>query len=141
MYPKDYFRQAYRLNQRINSNIAEVEQLRIMAASITASTMEEKVKHSCNGDAPFVRSIEKIVELEKTINKEIDRFVDLKHEMHSVIEAVTNADERMVLRYRYIQNYTWEEISEALHADKSTIRRWHTNALAHVILPENPTII
>ena len=35
MTAKEYFRQAYRLNQRINSDISEVDQLRMMAMNIT----------------------------------------------------------------------------------------------------------
>ena len=58
MTAKEYFRQAYRLNQRINSDIAEVDQLRMMATNITSSALDEKVKRSRNGDAPFVSAIE-----------------------------------------------------------------------------------
>ena len=36
MTAKEYFRQAYRLNQRINSDIAEVDQLRMVATYITS---------------------------------------------------------------------------------------------------------
>ena len=47
----------------------------------------------------------------------------------------------MVLRYRYVHNFTWEQIGDELNADKSTIRRWHGNALNHVVVPENPIVI
>ena len=58
-----------------------------------------------------------------------------------VIEAVSDPNERMVLRYRYIHNMTWERIGDELHAGETSIRRWHASALAHVVLPENPIII
>ena len=48
---------------------------------------------------------------------------------------------RQVLRYRYVHNFTWEQIGDELNADKSTIRRWHGNALNHVVVPENPIVI
>jgi RNA polymerase sigma factor (sigma-70 family) len=64
--------------------------------------------------------------------------VELKHELRKVIDTVSNPDERLVLRYRYIHNYTWERIGQELGADSRTIRRWHGKALTHVILPENP---
>ena len=44
MTAKEYFRQAYRLNQRINSDIAEVDELRAMLSNITSSALDEKVK-------------------------------------------------------------------------------------------------
>jgi len=138
---KEYLRQAYRLDQRINSDIEEVGLLREMASSITAPGAGEKVQTSRSGEAPFVRSVEKILALEDKINREIDLLVDLKKQMRDVIAAVQDTDERMVLRYRYIHSLTWEQIGHEMNADERTIRRWHGNALMHVVLPENPVVI
>ena len=141
MTAKEYFRHAYRLNQRINSDIAEVDQLRMMATNITSSALDEKVKRSRNGDAPFVSAIERIDKLERKIDAEVDLFVNLKEEMRTVIGSVDNPNEQMVLRYRYIHNYTWDKIGIELNADSRTIRRWHGKALSHVTLPKNPVKI
>ena len=138
MTNKEYLRQAYRLDQKINSDIEEVARLREMATSISSPVLGDKVQTSRSGDAPFVRSIEKILLLEEKINREIDMLVDLKSQMRDVIAAVPDMDERMVLRYRYIHNLTWEQIGNELNADKSTIRRWHGSALTHVVLPADP---
>ena len=92
-------------------------------------------------EAPFVRGLEKIMDLEDTINKEIDTLVCLKKQIRTVIEAVQNTDERLVLRYRYIHNCTWEQIGNELNADARTIRRWHGEALLKVKVPENPIVI
>lgn len=78
---------------------------------------------SSSTEAPFVRSLEKIMDLEDTINKEIDTLVCLKNQIRTVIEAVQNTDERLVLRYRYIHKCTWEQIGNELNADARTIRR------------------
>ena len=141
MTNKEYLRQAYRLDQKINSDIEEVTRLREMAGSISSPKLGEKVQSSRSGDAPFVRCVEKILLLEDKINREIDTLVDLKSQMRDVIAAVPDTDERMVLWYRYIHNLTWEQIGNELNADQSTIRRWHGSALSHVVLPEEPIII
>ena len=138
MTNKEYLRQAYRLDQKINSDIEEVARLREMAGNISSPVLGDKVQTSRNRDGLFVRNMEKILLLEEKINREIDALVDLKSQMRDVIAAVQDTDERMVLRYRYIHNLTWEQIGNELDADKSTIRRWHGSALAHVVLPENP---
>ena len=138
MTNKEYLRQAYRLDQKINSDIEEVARLREMAGDISSPVLGDKVQTSRNRDGLFVRNMEKILLLEEKINREIDALVDLKSQMRDVIAAVQDTDERMVLRYRYIHNLTWEQIGNELNADKSTIRRWHGSALAHVVLPENP---
>ena len=88
-------------------------------------------------DAPFVHCLEKIVDLEETINSEIETLVCLKKQIRTVIEAVPNTDERLVLRYRYIHNCTWEQIGNELNADARTVRRWHNEALLKVKVPQN----
>ena len=137
MTPKEYLKQAYRLDHRINSDIAELGRLREMSTSISSPSLGEKIQTNRNTDAPFVKCLERIYSLEEKINEEIDLLVNLKEEIRSVIDMVSNTDERMVLRYRYIHNYTWEQIGDVLGADSRTVRRWHGQALGHVTLPEN----
>ena len=141
MTNKEYFRQAYRLDQRINSDIEELRRLREMAGSISAPTLGDRVQTSRPTDAPFVRSVEKIIMMEQRINSEIDVLVDLKEQMRTVISDVQDTDEQMVLRYRYIHNMTWEQIGDELNADKVTVWRWHKNALVNAVLPEKPIMI
>lgn len=137
MTPEEYFGQAYRLDQRINSNIAEVARLREMSTSISSPSFEEHYNPNRPAEASFVHILEKVWELEQEINDEIDRFVDLKAQMKNVIDALHNADERMVLTYRYIHNMTWPQIATKLYASPSTVRRWHKSALQHICLPKN----
>ena len=141
MTAKEYLKQAYRLDHRIDSDIAEMERLREMVCSVGSPGFEEHHNPNRATEAPFVRVLEKVWLMEEKINAEVDRLVDLKAQMRTVIEAVPNTDERMVLRYRYIHNMTWERIGDELHADKSTVRRWHGAALAHVVLPDNPIVV
>ena len=141
MTAKEYLRQAYRLDQKINSDLEEVAALREMASTVSSPQLSERVQTSRNGDAPFVRSLEKIMMLEERINHEVDLLVSLKEEIRSVITTVGDTDEQMVLKYRYVHNYTWEQIGNELHADARTVRRWHGSALMHVVLPKNPITI
>lgn len=141
MTPKEYLRQAYRLDQKINSDLEEAAALREMASSVSSPQFGERVQTSRKGDAPFVRCLEKIMTLEERINQEVNLLVSLKEEIRSVITTVEDTDEQMVLKYRYVHNYTWEQIGNELHADARTVRRWHGSALMHVVLPENPITI
>lgn len=141
MTAKEYLRQAYRLDQKISSDLEEVASLREMSASVSSPQLTERVQTSKNTDAPFVPALEKIIDLEEHINKEVELLMELKKEIRAVITTVEDTDERMVLKYRYVHNYTWEQIGNELHADARTVRRWHGKALQHVILPENPITI
>ena len=57
---RDYLSQAYRLDQKIDSNIREVSTLRKMMGSISSPVLGDKVQTSRPAEAPFVRSTEKI---------------------------------------------------------------------------------
>ena len=141
MTPKEYLRQAYRLDHRINSDIAEMERLQEMVGTVSSPSLEEHYNPNRPTEAPFIRRLEKVWELQDKINREIDRFIDLKAQMRDVIATVSDADEQMVLRYRYIHNMTWEQIGDELHADRTTVFRWHKAALKHITLPEEPITI
>ena len=136
MTPKEYLKQAYRLDQKINSDIAEAARLREMASSVGSPGFEEHYNPNRPTEASFVRCLERVWELEQKINAEIDKLVDLKEQIRTVIDKVENPDEQMVLRYRYIHNWTWEQIGDTLYADESSIRRWHSRALQQITVPE-----
>lgn len=138
MTVKEYLRQAYLLDKRIDSDIAEAAALRQMASGIHSPGFEEHYNPNRSNEAPFVRSLEKVWEMEQNINDEIDRLVDLKAQICSVIDRVKDPRHRLILKYRYVHSWTWERIGSELCADERTIRRWHGDALASVTLPENP---
>ena len=141
MTAKEYLRQSYRLDQKINSDIAELARLREMAMGISAPSFEERHNPNRPTEAPFVSALEKVWELQEKVNAEIDRLVDLKDQIRTVIEQVEDPDQQMVLRYRYIHNYPWRRIGDALHADERTIRRWHGRALQRITVPDNYIVI
>ncbi len=122
----------------IESDLREVAALREMSVSVSALRISDRVRTSVNGEAPLVRCVEKIVELEKKIDREIDLLVELKEQIRTSISTVEDPDERMVLRYRYVNGFTWEQIGAEMHVDGRTARRWHEAALLHVSLPEEP---
>ena len=141
MTSKEYFCQAYRLDERINSDLEELAWLRAMAGSLRSSVPRDRVQTSRRGEAAFVSGVERILALEQKIDREIDQLVDLREQMREVIDTVKNRDERMVLRYRYINGMSWEQIELKMHATKRTLHRWLASALQHVVLPEKPIVI
>ena len=87
MRAKEYLQQAYRLNQRINSDLREVGELRQIASSISSpQTQQDRVQTSHMNSAPFANALMRIWELENIIDSEIDRFVAMKNEIRRVID-------------------------------------------------------
>ena len=135
MTVQDYLGQARWLDQRINSEIAESARLREMIKTVGASSLEAHYNPNRPTEAPFIRGLEKVWEMEEKIDADIDRLVDLKEQIRDVIGALPDVKEQLVLTYRYVHDMAWEQISDKMHVDTSTIRRWHKSALQNVKLP------
>ena len=140
MTAERYLSQAYRLDQRIQLDQAELDNLKTLAASVGSPGFDEHNNPNRLTDAPFVKTLERIWEMEQKISKELSQLILLKQEILVVLSKVADVDERLVLTYRYLKNMSWTEISEELGVSDRTIRRWHERALTHVVVPETAEI-
>ena len=131
MNVKQYLSQLYRLDEFINSNQQELANLRELAISIKGvNTEKDKVQESSTStDAKYVDIVNKCVELERLIENELDRFFSLKMEIRAVINAVKNTDERLLLKLKYINFYSWEEISREMNMSLRNLHYIHSSAL------------
>lgn len=137
MTVKEYLRQAYLLDQRIDMDIKEKENLRRMAYSLSAPSLEERVQKSAPNQAPYTRAVDKLIDMERKIDAEIDMLVDLRKQIHQVINEVPNESYRQVLRLRYVHNMSFELIGAELAVNRRTVIRWHDAAIAKAKLPED----
>ena len=137
MRVETYLSQGRMLNQRINYQLKKLGELKNAACSLPAVTIrKDKVQSSTDGDAPFVRALIRVEEMEERINREIDMLADLKEEIMGVIGQVNSEELQMVLIYRYPEGMTWEEIGNLFHAGRTTVKRWHRKAIEQIVLPE-----
>ena len=135
MTAKEYLKQAYRLNELVNSHLAEIDDLRALSSSISSSNFGERVDHTRSTDPPFVRCITKLIDMERELTSEIDRLIAMKGEINGAINRLTSADEKMLLRYRYVNNYSWEKIGILMNVSNRTVHRIHSTALQNFIVP------
>ena len=136
MTAKEYLKRAYRLDQRIDSHVAELEHLRDLSTRIQGSNLGERVSSTRNTEASFTRIIDKIADMQERINAEIDTLVDLKAELDAAIERMSDVDERLLLRYHYIDNARWDDIAKALNVSSRTVHRIHASALQNFVVPD-----
>lgn len=80
--------------------------------------------------------IEKIWDYEQRIDAQINRLIDLRSEINAAIESMENPEERLLLKYRYLKNESWEDISYDLNVSYRTVHRIHASALNNFVVPE-----
>lgn len=133
MCAKQYLRQAFRLNELIQSNEKELEELKELSTSLSGTDYsKDKVQSSSSNDANYVRIIEKILDLEKVIERDIEGLLSLRLEIRNTISQVKDNEERLLLQYRYLNFLTWDEICDEMHVSSRTVHRIHASALKNV---------
>lgn len=139
MKAKEYLRQVEKLDTIIKNKLIEQRQWKDVAYSITAQMGGERVQSS--GDQQrMATAIEKYLDIEKEIDAYIDRLVDKKNEIISVIEQLEK-EEYDVLHMRYIQHLSYQDIATIKDRHYGWCTTVHGRALASVqkILDEKAT--
>ena len=128
MSTKDYLSQAYRIDQRINSKLAQVMSLRDLLGKATG-TLSGAPKAATPNPHSMEDTIAKMVDLENEINEDIDALVDLKAEIMRRIKHVENTEHQTILELRYLCFKRWEVIAVELGYDLRYLYKLHDQAL------------
>ena len=134
MNAKEYLGQAYRLDQRINSKLEQVASLNELATKCS-STLTGMPRNPNRGTSTMADAVGKIVDLQAEINRDIDRLVDLKREMVSLIKAVDNPEYQTLLELRYLCFKTWEQIAVDMGYSIQHIYRLREKAYNEIRMP------
>lgn len=78
---------------------------------------------------PTGNAVEKMVDLQREINGEIDHLVDVRKEIGACIRKVKDDNLELLLEYRYIDGRTWEDIAERMGYSYQHVNRLHKKAL------------
>ena len=128
MTAKEYLSQARYLDARINTKIKQLEALNTLATS--ATSVLTGMPHSPNkATSKMADIVDKILDLQAEINRDIDALVDLKGEMRSKLEMVPAEDYKAILEMRYLCFMSWEQIASNLGLSVPYTYKLHDRAL------------
>ena len=74
--------------------------------------------------------------MSQKIDREIDRYVDMREEIQTAISMVDDIQLRTLLSLRYINGLTWEKIAVEMNYDYRWILRLHGKALSEIEIPQ-----
>lgn len=141
MNAKEYLNQAYRLEQRIELAKMEIEGLQELACCAHSPGFKEHYNSTGNTEAPFIKTMYNIMDVEDVADKWLQVLLKLKTEITQAISEVADRDERLVLQYRYLYNWTWYRIEDEIAEYERTVRRWYNRALSNFAVPDNPQLL
>ena len=128
MTATEYLGQAYRLDQRINSKLQQVESLRSLTRKVTASYDGETVFHTRNVTS-LEDTIFRLMEAEEELNRQIDELVVLKMDISRMINRVRNESLRLILEKRYLCFLHWDQIAAERHYSRRWVLKRHARAV------------
>ena len=123
---KKELQRIYLLDLKISADIKELEKLNSLKYSIRSpSAFGEKVQSSVRNDNDL---IEKIVDLESKINRNISELINLREDYKKKISDI-DGEYGILLNLRYVQCLKWQDIAKIMHRSQQTIFRLHGEAL------------
>lgn len=136
MTAKEYLNQAFRIDQRINSKLEQIESLRALLTK-TSSTLSDMPKNPNKGKSRTEDIVIKIMMIEDEIKKDIEKLVALKKDVSDAINAVEPVECRMLLELRYLCFHTWEDIAAEMNYTVRNVHLLHSKALGLVHVPDD----
>ena len=126
-----YLKRYITLDREIDRKLEEVSRLRSKLTRITqVLTAEPRGGGSIYGKTEEI--LAKIVDLEREIDANIDRLVAIRDGIKTIIEAVEDDRERLLLQYRYLDGKTFEKIAVEMNYSWRQIHRLHSRALTNL---------
>jgi len=131
MQAKEFLNQAFLIDQRIRSKSEQIRTLNEIATSCSA-TLTGMPRNPNRGGSRMADAVCKMIDLENEIARDMDRLIEVKREIVTVINAVDDVVLRTLLEKRYLCGATWEEISVDLCFNRRWTLRLHDKALEAV---------
>ena len=127
MTVKEYLSQAAWLDRLIDSKLEQLEELKkITCSSHGLVTVSDNGNNSVSR---VHRTVEKICLMEEEIDRQIDRYVDLKEDISRLIMTVPDLHQRLILEQHYLLFLTWEEIAEKYYMSVRNVQYLHKKGL------------
>lgn len=132
---KNYLMRAYRVDQRIENKLEQIQLLNDLAAKATVTYSD--MPGSPNRNIHKMEDVlVKIIDIKTEINADMLELVDLKKETMDCIKQVDDPELQLILELRYLNYVGWEQIAGDLGYGIDNVFRLHRKALDFIEVPE-----
>ena len=122
--------QIQRLDTVIDQKLKELEDLKAKSTSIgSIDYSKERVQSTPSQEAPFVKTINRIIDLSYEIDRRVDEFVDKKHLIINQIHELENPVYIQLLHKHYVEYKELKDVAREMNFSYDRIRHLHEPAL------------
>ena len=127
-----YLSRYRRVSKRIDRLLEEQSRWREMALKITP--VLSQTPGGGESGSPIERPLDKVLEIDVEINREIDELQTVRQEIHAALNQLEDESLKLLMEYRYIDGLTWEQIAVKMNYSYMQICRLHGKALRTIML-------
>ncbi len=127
-----YLSRYRRLNQRIDRLLEEQSRWREKAMRITP--VLSPVPGGGGSGSPIERPMDKVLEIDVEINREIDELQIVRQEIRNTLNQLEDENLKLLMEYRYIDGLTWEQIAVKMNYCWRQVCRKHGQALTQITM-------
>lgn len=128
MDAKEYLKSIKTADAIINEKLKECDQLRGMRYKIT-QTLKSVMVSGGGSHGGFTDASDRIIDLEREIDRDVDHFVDLKREAGALLAELKNEQHYKVLHRHYILFESFEKIAVDMGYSYRNVCYLHGRAL------------
>lgn len=129
MVAKSYLQEIEKMDISIDQKQHEFDTMKKRRTYISGMDYSaERVQTSPDGSG-FTKISDKLCDMQKEINEEIDRWHDMRHKRINQIQQLSKADYIKILYRRYVKYQSFETISADMHMSYYWICHLHGEAL------------
>ena len=127
-----YLNQYRYTNEEIDRKIKCLEDCKSKIFNVTGTLTD--MPKSKNRSNTIENGITSIDEIEQTINADIDKLLETRKDIENKIDAIIDLKLREIMKCRYLDCKTWEEIAYRNEVTWRHVYRMHEMALDLIII-------
>ncbi len=109
------------------------EEKEILFTRLTSTTVAPKTEpvQTSGSDDKMTMLTARVIELDEMIQKAIREIVMEQIRAEKIIQGVKSPVHRSILRWYYIEDLKWQEVSDRMHYDIAYVQRLNADALKY----------
>lgn len=123
MTTKEYLNRAYELNKKINKNKVIINNLKSAAESTSSNFNQERVQTSAPTGSRMSALEDMAIDIENVVKEQEERLEVIRNEITSMINTVDDYEAKLVLKLRYLDYNSWEQIQSIMFSSRSSVFR------------------
>ena len=115
----------------IDAKLEDIKELRRRLQDVKSPTFGDRVQSTKDPDK-FTNVINKIIELEKEVNEDIDKLIDNKNACRRLIESLESNFYKVVLYKIYFEGKSLRMVADSLNVSVRQIARIRNKAIVQI---------